>query len=431
MKKVEEVGRKQGLYKDAEGETQYSGWKDQLAKITLANNDKRKNGAIASGKTQEDRAKALFVFFSLLNSLGFKTEPRNIKERHVEAVVLEWERTGLKPGTIQIYLSHVRVFCEWLNKFGMVGEASKYVINKESVTRTYEATEDKSWDDLDIDKYEFLDAIFRYDRYVGMQVLLQDAFGLRRKESIRLRPYIAEQNDVLYISEGSKGGRFRPITVDTEYKRYVIDVCKAFVNFTERHMGNPELSLKQTMTRYNNTMKRAKVNGKTLHDLGVSGHGLRAGFAMRELQARGLIPLLRGGKIGQLPKDEELKIRREVSKLLGHNRPEIMTAYSGTSTVRGKLKLERREAETLQAMVESMVVGQKYIFQTFETTTEDGMLIEAQKLERVFLGTDQIEDRFYFDVQRTQPEVFHKIGLELVRSICVLPPKVTTQYRSN
>jgi integrase len=75
--------------------------------------------------------------------------------------------------------------------------------------------------------------------------------------------------------------------------------------------------------------------------LGITAHGLRAGFAMDQLEKRGLTPVLRGGTIDQMPKDEEQRVRVEVSALLGHNRPQVTTAYSGPKSAARLRKLKK------------------------------------------------------------------------------------------
>ena len=64
-----------------------------------------------SHKTRQERAQFLRRFFhDLKRKAGFKTlpDPRNLGQRHVQAMVEVWQRERLAPGTIQTYLSFLR-----------------------------------------------------------------------------------------------------------------------------------------------------------------------------------------------------------------------------------------------------------------------------------------------------------------------------------
>lgn len=392
----------------------YVDWKRQLQDILGNNLNRRANGNESSFATKSDRANFLFGFFKKLRGLGMKVEPRNLKERHVHRVVLEWEKEGIQPATLQKYLSHLRQYCDWIGKRGMIREAENYVVNPLSVERTYIATEDKSWDKTELDKYQILQEIFNKDQYVGMQIMMQDAFGLRRKEAICMRPYISEKEGFLYVGDGTKGGKTRLVPVDTDIKRAVLKKAQQFVGCTQAHLGNPKNNLEQNLTRYSNVLRRMGVNKA---EFGITGHGLRAGFALRELEVRGLIPVLKGGKFGALAKEDERKTRMAVSELLGHNRTRVTTAYSGAETYHGLLRLGKYEAGKLERILSTMEVGATYRFQTFEYQTVDGELMAAQKMDRVFLGTLQIEDRYFFEVERAVPLLKHVIALEYIKSI--------------
>lgn len=397
----------------------YVDWKRQLQDILDKNLSTRANGKIASFGTQSDRATFLFGFFNTLRELGNKVEPRNIKKRHIKRVAQEWERKKLSGPTLQKYFSHLRQYCEWINKSGLIGEAEEFLDNPDAAKRIYIATTDKSWDEKTyFDKHQLLQDIFNADQYVGIQVLMQDAFGLRRKESMCFRPYIHEKDGMIFVTDGAKGGKHRRIPVDDDYKRAVIKKAQQFVNFTQAPLGNPHLNLKQNLQRYDYVIRvKLKINKK---DMGITGHGLRAGFAMRELEVRGLIPVLRGGKIGVMEKAKEKKIRMEVAELLGHHRTRVTTAYSGAETYYGLLKLSKFESKQLEKMVTEMEVGRTYRFTTFEYTTEDKEVIESQVMDRKFLSMLQVEDRYYFEVERAVPQLEHVIALEHVKSITII-----------
>ena len=68
---------------------------------------------------------------------------------------------------------------------------------------------------------------------------------------------------------------------------------------------------------------------------------MRAGFAMREMEDNGMTPSLRGGEPGQLPPEQEKRIREELSQKLGHNRSQVTTAYSGPVTRAGIKRMKK------------------------------------------------------------------------------------------
>jgi len=57
-----------------------------------------------------------------------------------------------------------------------------------------------------------------------MSLELQQAFGLRREEAMKIRPCIADQGDHLFL-QGSwtKGGRKRIVPIRTEQQQEVLD----------------------------------------------------------------------------------------------------------------------------------------------------------------------------------------------------------------
>ena len=89
-----------------------------------------------SHKTRYERAHFLRRFFRELHTdAGFKLapDPRNLGQRHVQAMVKVWQRRKLSPGTIQTYLSFLRGLAMWLNKPGFIRRPEHYGV---SVPRT-------------------------------------------------------------------------------------------------------------------------------------------------------------------------------------------------------------------------------------------------------------------------------------------------------
>jgi integrase len=209
----------------------------------------------------------------------------NVGERHVEAVVRHWwiERK-VSPKTLQNYLSRSRIFFGWVGKPGLVGKASKYLpeIPASTFVVGAVATVSKAWTSQGVDVSEKIAQAFSIDLHLGLMLIMQLAFGLRRKEVIMSRPWKADRGTVLRIyPDEAKGSRPRDIPIETEFQREVLDRVKSHIGKTkalgwECMVNGRAASHKQRLDRYKNYMQAL---GITKAMLGVTGHGLRAQFA--------------------------------------------------------------------------------------------------------------------------------------------------------
>jgi integrase len=322
----------------------YKGWKDELQTYIDKNVAIRVNGKVASGKTQSDRAKYLFLFFKELRLSGYAVDPRNLKQKHIQVecdrLIAKIDRDGKSrkpapPATIQTYLTHLRIFCRWIGKDGMVGDASQYFADKSYYERTYAAVKDKGLRDNDIDINQILSDMYQNEPHICMILLAESAFGLRAKEGHFIRPYIHFAENSVHVIDGSKGGKVRVVPVENDYQRAVVKVLKHFVGKSSVSLMDQKLSPKQSISKYYRVLAKY---GLTKSMLGRTGHGLRADFANDFMMSQGLIPIVKGGAVGALPKDQEIEIRLKASQRLGHNRVGVTTAYSGVFTEAGKNK---------------------------------------------------------------------------------------------
>lgn len=67
------------------------------------------------------------------------------------------------------------------------------------------------------------------DPFTVLSLRLQEAFGLRREESIKLRPTWADRGDVLHLKASwTKGGKERGIPISNDAQRALLDEAKRF-----------------------------------------------------------------------------------------------------------------------------------------------------------------------------------------------------------
>lgn len=314
----------------------YEPWQRKLQRIIDEHNGAalRKDKVISS-KTKEDRARTLFLCFRQLREEGFMlADPANLKPKHVEALMRRWEEEKLSGSTLQCRLSILNALANWIGKPGMVKSAGDYLRNPANAVRSYVAKEDKSWSAHDIDIDKKIEEVTADDKYVGMQLKVIRAFGLRRKEGVMFRPFRAHKTSdageyiELTSTSGTKGGRPRVVPVTNDYQRQVLAEAKALAGTVGNHIGNPQLTLKQQLMRFSNLMTKFKIT--KLH-LGSTAHGLRHEYLNdRYEQLAGIPSPVRGGVVTAENSEADLLARYTTSEEAGHSRLQVTTGYYGT-----------------------------------------------------------------------------------------------------
>lgn len=300
-----------------------------------------------SHKTRQERADFLRRFFRDLHKrAGFKTlpDPRNLGQKHIHAMVQVWREDKLKPATIQTYLSFLRGLAKWLGKNGFVRGPAHYGLELEEYQRHEAAERDKSWSAQDVDIEALIDQVCAYDPYVGASLRLIRAFGLRRKESVMLRPNACivpfestglpeserEADWYAWVRQGAKNGRQRFVPLSTPLRIAAIEYAQAVAAGPEAHMGDPTNDLKRNLRRFDYVLQKF---GITARELGVTAHGLRHEALIDEFVAHsGQQPPVRGG--GNLTPDAEVSARQAVARLAGHQRQRASSAYLGAAMSR-------------------------------------------------------------------------------------------------
>jgi site-specific recombinase XerC len=297
-----------------------------------------------SHKTRHERAMFLRRFFrDLTVKCGFKTapDPRNLGQKHIHAMVQEWQREKLAPATIQTYLSFLRGLSMWVGKPGLVLKPAAYGLKVEEYQRQEIAKRDKSWSAQGVDVDAVLVQAVAFDPRVAASMRLMHTFGLRRKESVTCRPWVDvvpfestglpvdnRQADQYLWSKG-KGGRVRWLPVQTEDQKLAIQVAQSLTDSRDGHMGNPAHGLKRNLRRLDYVLAKLGITRK---GRGVTGHGLRHG-RLNDIyeDITGQPSVVRGG--GQVPPELDLAARLATSAAAGHARHRAASAYLGSSAV--------------------------------------------------------------------------------------------------
>ncbi|MQA40574.1 integrase domain-containing protein [Rugamonas aquatica] len=349
-------------------------WKGELQLLLKAHNAQHGvRGKVVSHRTMEARAASLFRSFRLLRQLGYQLGPAALGGRHVRHLVHHWcglePPPGAPPATphappprassaayIQQQLSFLRVFAGWIGKPGLVQAAHAYVGPEQRalVQRHQAAEHDHSLSAGEADTGAVLARVAALDPWVGVQLQLMWAFGLRRKEAVMFCPQLAEVPawalppnadagagyvSFVRVKRGTKGGRLRYTAVRSDEQRAALAAAQALARHPGDHIGRPGLTLKQALERFKYVMRRA---GLTRAQLGTTSHGLRHQFANDlYFELTGMPAPVRGG-VG-IDADAMLEAYKEVARQLGHARPQISGAYLG-SPRQARAPLDQPEA---------------------------------------------------------------------------------------
>jgi hypothetical protein len=167
--------------------------------------------------TQANRAHMLSLIANQLYALGYKKlHATELKGRHVNALVKEWQRQGLAIGTIK---NRMVVLRWWAEKVGRA-----WVLARDNSHYAIPARPDGATTSKACTVGAAALAQVR-DPYVRLSLQLQQAFGLRREEAIKCQPAYADRGDRLVLKAAwTPGGKHaRAIPIRTAEQRAVLD----------------------------------------------------------------------------------------------------------------------------------------------------------------------------------------------------------------
>lgn len=283
---------------------------------------------VVSYATQAQRQNVLEIFLRDLYGLGYQpVNVRSLREKHIAAVVGQWEKSKLSPATMTTRLSILRTFFGWIGKHGILQDRMKYLRDPASIKRSYVTRIDKSWSHKRIDINAKFAEVDKHDKVVGLQLRLQVAFGLRPKEAWLLRPHMADKGSYLVVAWGTKGRRDRANTpIDSEEKRALLRSARQYAASPNDSTIPKAYTLKSWRAHFYYICRLCGISRED----GIVAHGLRHEYANNKYQAlTGQPSPVRGGDPRQLDRALESAARMDIAEDLGHSREAIVGAYIG------------------------------------------------------------------------------------------------------
>jgi hypothetical protein len=268
-----------------------------------------------SYNTQADRKNILSLFANDLVSAGYNLRHiKGLKEKHIFAIVKLWQEKGLKVSTIKNRTAVLKNLCEKINKRNIMPTNSQLKIGN----RSYKPTFNRAIDNPEFSRVS--------NSYVRVSLELQRLFGLRREESLKIKPHMADKIIRLeLLPSWCKGGRGRVIPIRTDEQRYWLDQATRLAGKFGHSLIPQNKSYKQQRDVYDKQVSRAGL--KNLH-------GLRHAYAQKLYkQLTGWEAPINGGPKSRQLTPEQKQIDRQarmiLSEELGHSREQITVNYLG------------------------------------------------------------------------------------------------------
>lgn len=266
--------------------------------------------------TQRDRERVLDLAARQLQQAGFRhLGATSLKPKHVDALLARWQGEGLTTGTIKNRMAALRWWAEKIDKTNVIArENHGYgIANRQYVTQVSKAQELRSGDLARVS-----------DPYSAMSLRLQAAFGLRREESIKIRPEWADRGQVLALKDSwTKGGKPRAVPVRTAEQRQLLDEAKKLAGHGS--LIPADKTYVQQLRRFEHQCTQAGINRV---------HSFRHQYAQtRYKELAGWSAPAAGGPTSSELTSEQREIDREarltISAELGHDREQITAVYLG------------------------------------------------------------------------------------------------------
>ncbi|RLA28245.1 MAG: integrase [Gammaproteobacteria bacterium] len=266
--------------------------------------------------TQNRRERELTLIANQLHGIGFRgMNSHSLKPKHVEGLVRHWLEKEVAAGTIKNRMAAVRWWARKVNRQNVVARSNDFygIPNRVFGTGSSRA---KSVSATQLEKVR--------DVHVRMSLELQQAFGLRREESIKFIPNYAYQGDHIVLKPSwTKGGKARTVPIRTAEQREVLD---------RTHMLAGKGSLIPSDRNY---IQQLRIyEGHTLRAGLSKMHGLRHAYAQQRYEElTGWKSPAAGGPSSKSltleQRGQDHRARLVISHELGHEREQIACVYLG------------------------------------------------------------------------------------------------------
>jgi site-specific recombinase XerC len=273
-----------------------------------------KNG---SYRTQNDRLKSLLHTTETLHQLGYKMDSlQQMKQKHLYALVKYWQETNISQASMKNRMSHLRWLLDKWHKADMVPSNDALGIPK----RVYINDKNRAWQLTQLHKANMTNALMWHS------LQAQQLFGLRVEESLKIKPYVADKGDCLYlVGSWTKGGRDRYIPIHSKAQRQWLDEAKLLVSHRNASLIPDDARYITYRNRFEKACERAAIRNK---------HGLRYYYAQqRYKELTGWDCSLLGGPTRNAMNTEQKATdeaaRAHLSAAMGHRRISILTTYIG------------------------------------------------------------------------------------------------------
>ncbi|ECD3733605.1 integrase domain-containing protein [Salmonella enterica] len=272
--------------------------------------------------TQKNRHNGLQLMADQLQAVGFHTRVMSVhdlKGRHVNRLVSLWKQQALSDATMKNRLAMLRWWAEKIGNPGAVKTSEEYGIGRRHLVTNESKAETLAGKDLTTTS-----------PWVALSLRLQEAFGLRREESMKFRVSWAlkgqppDNVSVINLkSSWTKGGRPRSIQVLTQEQRQLLAEVRELAG--SGSLIPPDRSYREHLRVF----ERETASVSTGHT-----HGLRHAYAQRRYEElTGRKPPVLGGRSRRTMRREERrrddKIRQQISEELGHSRISVTSIYLG------------------------------------------------------------------------------------------------------
>ncbi|MFU2083423.1 phage integrase N-terminal domain-containing protein [Gallibacterium anatis] len=248
--------------------------------------------------TAAERQKSLKAAMQSLSDAGYGIrDVKKLKGKHIRYLVEKWKSDpNISTGTIKNRMSHLRWLAERIGNPRIVERtnSSYHIENRKYVDN--HSNKAKSLLESNLERLT--------DDFVRYSLRLQQAFGLRREESIKFQPEFADrETEIVLKGSWCKGGRERTIPITTQEQRHLLNEIHVFCRENNTQSLIPHhKTYEQQMRTYE--YQTAKVGE-------VKNHGLRHRYALKRYEElSGLLAPKKGGK----PLESSLKAKNKQIK---------------------------------------------------------------------------------------------------------------------